>query len=388
MVEYTIQCRVQPKPSNVDIENRIIRDVYVAEEGLAKGWGITIDGVFLRQFAEDINKNPKGLKVNFDHNASNMGKQVGRIINARVVGKALKADFKIYKAADMLPGMAGTGTWILNQAKEDNEAIMFSIRAKLSRLFQLSDGEEVPAYMPEPGVIEADPSLGPVYARLQEAKSADLVEDGALTEVMFSKANIAKQFQMLENHPQLDQYLEANYQDLSKITKFFSEKITASADGDSWMTKAKRFFTGQDAELQAAKKKITQLEKELAMSKENNDDKTQEELQARLAELDKERTELKEQLEAKEGTEDENKKLEAQIKELKAASKKAQDDLAAFKEEHEEALKELHAGGDTPPGGGDNSDEDIPLYLSDPTTQKAQAMYEARKKTQKQPAAN
>ena len=173
-------------PESVDVENRVIRNAILAKAGEAKGHGFSIEQKFIDKLVEQCAT--EGLLSNFGHNWDNMGLQLGRAKDIRCEGDTAMGDLYIYANADNSPRFKGMGTWVLNQAKEDPSSIMLSIRFRLSHFYQYNaQNQEIPLQTNrwgEPIKVFKDATI---FAALDTVKSVDVVDEGALTETMFSE---------------------------------------------------------------------------------------------------------------------------------------------------------------------------------------------------------
>ncbi len=176
------------RPSNVDMQLRVMKDVIIAEVGEAEGHGVCIE----QEFIDSIKtlSTDKGYLCNLGHNWDNMGLQFGRINNIRVVGTKAIGDLIPYKNADASKRFPEMATWVLNQADEDPESIMLSLRFQPGEYYQYNDsGERYNLvfkrvdYSRMPTNLDEDK---PVFVSLQSIKSVDIVDDGALTNSMYS----------------------------------------------------------------------------------------------------------------------------------------------------------------------------------------------------------
>lgn len=107
----------------------LIRDVSVITRGEALGHYTWIDAEFLQQVADSINQPNKGVKSRFTHpsmSGDGLGRFVGRIMNARVVGDQVLADQHFSQAGHKTPDGDLAG-YLLDLAETDPEAYGLSI---------------------------------------------------------------------------------------------------------------------------------------------------------------------------------------------------------------------------------------------------------------------
>jgi hypothetical protein len=172
------------KPQSVDMEKRVIRDVILAAVGEAKGHGFSVEAKFIDEL---VKQSTEGIKSNFGHNWNNMGLQFGRVNNVRRVGDAAMGDLQVYENADKSPIYPNMGTWAMNQAQEDPESIMLSIRFQPSHYYQYDDkGVEVKLRYSYWDGLQVEFKDKPVFIGLKKLFSVDLVDEGALTDKMFA----------------------------------------------------------------------------------------------------------------------------------------------------------------------------------------------------------
>jgi hypothetical protein len=180
-------------PQSVDMASRTIRDVILAAVGEAKGHGFSVESKFLDEL---VKQSASGIKSNFGHNWNNMGLQFGRVNNVRRDGDNAVGDLVVYENADKSPIYPMMGTWAMNQAQEDPESIMLSIRFQPSHYYQYDDkGKEVKCRYSYYDGVQKEFKDKPVYIALKKLYSIDLVDEGALTDKMFSEERgFLKQF--------------------------------------------------------------------------------------------------------------------------------------------------------------------------------------------------
>ena len=177
---------LKAQPESVDMENRIIRNVIIAQVGEAQGHGFSVE----QNFIEDVvAQSQAGVKSNLGHNRDNMGKQLGRLTNVHTTESAALGDLNVYKNADsVLLNGAPMGQWVLNQAQEDPSSLMLSIRFSAKYFYQYNaDGNEEVLKSDMWGDAIPQFKNKPIYAKLNQLKSVDVVDDGALTDAMFSE---------------------------------------------------------------------------------------------------------------------------------------------------------------------------------------------------------
>jgi hypothetical protein len=181
----------------VDREARVINGVAVIELGEAKGHGLGIDKTTLQQTADLINKaGTLGLKSRFTHPgmcADGMGKMLGRVRNARVLGSQVVADLHFAKAASNGPDGDLAGH-VMDLAEEDPTSCGLSIVFSGVPAWVMSDGTETPTRRKNAaGGTESVPrphnSVGEMpFARVAKLTAADVVDEPAATSGLLAAA--------------------------------------------------------------------------------------------------------------------------------------------------------------------------------------------------------
>jgi hypothetical protein len=183
MRETTISFKA--KPESVDAENRILRNVILAQVGEAKGHGVSVEQKFLNELSAQAQTD---VLSNFGHNWNNMGFQLGRVKAVHVEGDKVLGDLHIYSNADNSPRFPQMGTWVMNQAQEDAESLMLSIRFQAAYFYQYDDkGTEIKLRRDYWGDLVSQFSEKPIYVALGKLLSVDVVDSGALTDKMFAQ---------------------------------------------------------------------------------------------------------------------------------------------------------------------------------------------------------
>ena len=182
------------KPGGVDMATRTIKGAILAEVGEAKGHGFSVEQKFINDLVADTKDN--GLLSNFGHNYNNMGLQLGRATGISVKGTQAVGDLTIFENADNSPKFPKMGTWVLKQAAEAPDSIMLSIRFQPSHFYQYdTNGKEITLRQDWYGDPIAEFKEKPIYVGFRKAFSVDVVDEGAITQKMFSDK---KDFSLLE----------------------------------------------------------------------------------------------------------------------------------------------------------------------------------------------
>lgn len=118
----------------IDRSNSIIRGAKVIEVGqINDDRPFQVDDTTLDQVIELGNRPNKGIKARFTHpQADGLGKHLGRWVNFRRDGDAVRADLQLAKSSFNTPS-GDLGSYILDLASEDPDAFGVSISAQLDR---------------------------------------------------------------------------------------------------------------------------------------------------------------------------------------------------------------------------------------------------------------
>lgn len=223
----TFSREVKFSVEKVDLENRTIKGVVLAQVGEAKGHGVHIEESFLTDFANYVQNDLDGtLRSNFNHNWDNLGYQLGRFSSVIKTGSKLIGTLKVFESADESPRAQNMGTWFLKMAQEDPGSIMCSIRFVPEYYYQYDkDGNEVimENYDWWTGQFENQNPQEKVFVKFGEALSCDVVAEGALTESLYHrKSNLMA----TEKESFFTQIMNKINELSAKVTRFTSEEET------------------------------------------------------------------------------------------------------------------------------------------------------------------
>ena len=188
----TIRFRTQPATSTalrVDRAARTITGVSLIELGEAKGHNLLVDQVTLQQCCDQVNAlGATGLKSRFTHPgmcADGMGKMLGRISNARVLGNQCVADLKFADAASSGPD-GDLATYVMDLAEEDPTSCGLSIVFSGRPVWKLTGGGDIPA---DPKIGRPkDATTEMPFARIAKLTAADVVDEPAATSGLLAAA--------------------------------------------------------------------------------------------------------------------------------------------------------------------------------------------------------
>lgn len=204
---------------HIDKTGGIIYDVVMAKAGPAKGHGFSIDTQFIRDLvAYDIRHfSDTGIKARFGHPAlsdNTMGKQLGVFKNFRIRGDEAIADLHLLESADKSPTAPNMREWVLSMAFERPDFIMSSIVFQVGEYFQVNDtGERITLENYRPGVSTPALPEAEVFGTMKDHFFTDLVEQGAVTDRLFSQEFHQDKFaiqvvEFVQDHPDLLAFLQ------------------------------------------------------------------------------------------------------------------------------------------------------------------------------------
>jgi len=235
---------------NIDREARTITDVLLIRAGEADGHGFNVEASFIEDMFKYIRKSMGGrVQCNMGHRYDANFFQLGRFNGFKLSedGQECRASLTVYEAADKSPAMAGMADWFLDLAEEDAEAVMCSIKFEAGGYYQY-DKKGTKVYLQSSwysGPVKQFEDK-PVFVEFKRLFSCDIVDQGALTDSLFSATggptSAARTFAEIVNAPGFIEWmrehedhfpqLQAYYQDKFKwsLGRFFSGIFTQSKD--------------------------------------------------------------------------------------------------------------------------------------------------------------
>lgn len=240
VISYMISLKAgQAKPDiRIDREGLTVKDVVLTAIGEAKGWGFHVDTSFLTDLVAYAKKELKGrVQSNMGHRWDANFFQFGRFSNIRLSADKthVLGDLKVYAAANESPVMRGMVDWFFNLAEEDPRALSFSISAEHSGYYQIdSGGKRIDIKYLWDKAMEDEPA----YVKFKSLISCDVVDNGALTDGLFSAgmdSGIVHRFQEITNAPGFIEFFRANESAFPNISNFYQEKYRFNLS---------RFFSG------------------------------------------------------------------------------------------------------------------------------------------------
>lgn len=190
----------------IDVENGILHDVVMAQVGPVKGHGYHLEQGFIDSLVayDQEHHSENGLKARFGHPAmseTTMGTQMGHFTNFRIKEGQAVADLKLLNAADHSPKAPNMKEWMLGMAQEAPDFVMSSIVFKPSGYYQYDpeNGNRVDIEMNSWGDPYPEYENERIYVDFNEQQGArhlytDLVESGAATDSLFSQQFNADKF--------------------------------------------------------------------------------------------------------------------------------------------------------------------------------------------------
>ena len=174
----------------IDRERGIIEGVTVCQLGEARGHGVIVNDEFLDRVVQFGNANRSGIKSRFGHPTAchrSLGSFMGRQKRFRREGDKVLADAFFSNAARGSPNGGDIYNYVFDIAETDPEAIMYSIQFSEGEPYKVNElGDRVTAEDPEFDDIEGLP-----FAVIEDLKHVDFVDQGAVTNGLFSSETIA-----------------------------------------------------------------------------------------------------------------------------------------------------------------------------------------------------
>lgn len=231
--------------ADIDVDNGIIRNVVMVQEGEAKGHGLHLEGEFIEEItAYDIKHFFKrGLKARFGHpgaSSETMGTQLGVFYNFSIREKGGRkeeiADLHLLESADMSPTHPNMRQWVINMAQERPDFIMSSIVFRAGSYYQKDEKgkkQYVWTYDQDGNWVRANSKMK-VYVEFGskgEHYYTDIVEAGAATERLFSNEvnkhlYVVQVEDFLDQHPEIHEFLKSNPEAVQRWLKKAGYSVT------------------------------------------------------------------------------------------------------------------------------------------------------------------
>ena len=196
--------------AGVDRESAVLFGVTITQLGPVRSHGGSIDLKFLQDLVQQANDRPKGIKARFGHPnmcSTALGTYLGRFRNFRLIEDAkVIGDLYLDDSAKIAPS-GNLFEYILQMAEHNPDMLGASI------VFEADDFETV-----DIEGIETD------FFRLKTFRAADIVDDPAATDSLFSADSMAGQFtQLLDFNHDFTQWMLSHP---ANIKEFLSNYLT------------------------------------------------------------------------------------------------------------------------------------------------------------------
>lgn len=218
--------------TNVNREARTINNVLLIRAGQADGHGFGVEKSFIEECFKYIKKNMGGrVQCNMGHQYDSLMYQLGRFTSFKMNEDhtEIYGNLGVFEAADESPALPGMANWLLKIAEEDPQAVMCSITFEAKAFYQYDDkGNKV--------YIQRRYWGGPIkqfedrdaYAEFSRLFSCDIVDQGALTDTLFSAgkdSGAAATFARIVNDPKFIEFLEENHTEFPQLKEFYQEQV-------------------------------------------------------------------------------------------------------------------------------------------------------------------
>lgn len=252
-IASTIQFRTAPQygqpNARVDRENGIIYGVQVIRPGEARGHDVNVNAQFCADIVAQGNAIRNGLKSRFNHPSAcfgAMGTMLGTLRNFRQDANtfAAIADLHVSPVASKSPN-GDLAEYVFSMAENhpDHFGLSIDFERQNELLYEDADGNFVPA------AKEEDYSKK-LYVQLATLRAADVVDDPAATDGLFSAEINSDLFavqitQFLDSNPAIWQFAEKHPEVIEKfITQYrnYTARKGQNTNTDTAMQKPKFSF--------------------------------------------------------------------------------------------------------------------------------------------------
>jgi hypothetical protein len=219
--------------SRVDREKRVIYGVSMLQTGEALGHGMMVDEVMLGQAVEAVNvTGGHGIKSRFTHPgmcSDAMGKMLGKVKNARVMGDKAVADLYLAEHASKTPDGDLAG-YVMDLAEESPLDFGMSIAFDGSTVWKCTDGKEYETCNAngDRAARPADAVSDKPFARIGKLRASDVVDEPAANrDGLFAAFAGTTNLAASEMFAAIDQARDAMGWDDAKSTEFLGRYIAA-----------------------------------------------------------------------------------------------------------------------------------------------------------------
>jgi hypothetical protein len=232
------------QPSRVDREKRVIYGVSLLQTGEAIGHDMLVDEKMLAQCVDAVNATgDAGIKSRFTHPGAcsdAMGKMLGKVKNARVVGDKAVADLYLAGHASKTPD-GDLAEYVMSMAEESPSDFGMSIAFDGSSIWKNAAGAEFES-KPTDSVSDKP------FARIAKLRASDIVDEPAANrDGLFAAFSGTSNLDAAEMFSALDQAQAAMGWDAAKTSTFLRSYLAARTTKETRMDPVK-FSALLDAE--------------------------------------------------------------------------------------------------------------------------------------------
>lgn len=206
----------------INADTGVIRGVSALQAVEALGHNMTADAVTVQQCADAINAaSGGGIKSRFTHPGActdALGKMLGRVSNASVIGDKVVCDLQLSKSAKVSPD-GDLWTYVITRAQEDPASFGMSIAFAGKSTWLLDDGSEVDAEMDDDSMRERPANaVGDLpRARISKLIAVDVVDEPAANRDGLFSANPSLSDEAFHT---IDAYAARNGFDQERLSQF------------------------------------------------------------------------------------------------------------------------------------------------------------------------
>jgi hypothetical protein len=239
--------------SRVDRDKRVIYGVSMLQTGEALGHDMLVDEKMLSQCVDAVNATGgHGMKSRFTHPGAcsdAMGKMLGKVKNARVMGDKAVADLHLAEHASKTPD-GDLADYVMSMAEESPEDFGMSIAFDGSAVWKNAAGAEVEASNAngDRAARPADATTAKPFARIVKMRASDVVDEPAANrDGLFAAFSGTTNLDAAEAFAALDQARDAMGWDAAKTSTFLRSYLAARTTKETRMDPVK-FAALLDAE--------------------------------------------------------------------------------------------------------------------------------------------
>jgi hypothetical protein len=238
--------------SRVDREKRVIYGVSLLQTGDALGHEMLVDEKMLAQCVDAVNASDVGIKSRFTHPGAcsdAMGKMLGKVKNARVVGDKAVADLHLAEHASKTPD-GDLADYVMSMAEESPSDFGMSIAFDGSAVWKNAAGAEFETSNAngDRSGRPADATTDKPFARIAKLRASDIVDEPAANrDGLFAAFAGTTNLDAAQMFAALDQARDAMGWDSTKTSEFLGRYIAARTPKDARMDPVK-FAALLDAE--------------------------------------------------------------------------------------------------------------------------------------------